>query len=196
MSIPALHCPFVGAIVPSASSTARAKNSGGCCFHTFGGRGGSCPSGRSTPGRPEAAAEVSRRRRVGDALRAQRVEIALVVAQEFQVLQAIAAADHVIGDVQHVIALVVRQMNLQKVQVLIDRLDQADPAGQQMNAPERRRNRTRGCGRPPRSGCCQPRTSAADGRGTCGGGAFFRSAACVAATFDVYWSSLETPPCV
>ena len=63
----------------------------------------------------------------------QRVQIDLVVAEQFQVLQARAAGQDVVGDVQHVVALVVRQMDLEQLHFRVDRLDQPDVPRQQMN---------------------------------------------------------------
>jgi len=56
----------------------------------------------------KASTEVPRRRRVWNPLRAQRVEIALVLAAQLNVLQARPAAQDVIGDTQDVIRLVIR----------------------------------------------------------------------------------------
>ena len=54
----------------------------------------------------EAAAEVPGGGRVGDALGPEGVEVDLVVAPDFEVLQAAAAGQEVVGDVQDVVALV------------------------------------------------------------------------------------------
>jgi len=83
--------------------------------------------------RVEPAAEVAGRRRIGHPRRAQGVEIDLVVAKRLQVLQAVAAAQDVVGDVQHVIRLVVRQMDLEQTQFIVDRADQADLPRQQVD---------------------------------------------------------------
>jgi hypothetical protein len=86
----------------------------------------------------EAAAEVAGRGRVGDAAGPQSVEIGLLVAEQFQVLQAGPSRQEVVGDVEHVIGFVVGQMDLQQPQSGVDRpiesqgadqeVDQADPA--------------------------------------------------------------------
>ena len=54
----------------------------------------------------EAAAEVPGGGRVGDAFGPEGVEVDLVVAADFEVLQAAAAGQEVVGDVQDVVALV------------------------------------------------------------------------------------------
>ena len=52
------------------------------------------------------------------------------MAQPFDVLQPGAAAEHVVGQVQHVVGLVVGQVHLQQVQLLVDLLDQPEPGDQ------------------------------------------------------------------
>jgi len=79
----------------------------------------------------EAAAEVPRRGRVGDAHGAQGVEIDLVVAEPLEVLHAPAAGEEVEGDVEDVIRLVVGQVALQEVEVVVDGGDQAGAARHQ-----------------------------------------------------------------
>ena len=81
----------------------------------------------------EAPAEVAGRGWIGNPLRAQGVQIDLVVAKRLQVLQALAVAQNVVGDVQHVIRFVIRQMDLQQMHVGIDGVDQPHLAGQQMH---------------------------------------------------------------
>ncbi len=75
-------------------------------------------------GLAEAAAEVACRGRVRDQVRAQGVHVRRVMAQPLDVLQPRAAAQHVVGQVQHMIGLVVRQVHLQQLQPVIDLLDQ------------------------------------------------------------------------
>ena len=79
----------------------------------------------------EAAAEVAGGGGVGDALGAQGVEIDLVVASQFEVLDPLAAGEDVEGDVQDVVGFVVGQMPLEEVEVVIDVADQSGPARQQ-----------------------------------------------------------------
>ena len=61
----------------------------------------------------EATAEIARRRWVRDAAGAQRVEVCFVMAQQLQMLQTRSPGQQVVSHVQHVIRLVVRQMELQ-----------------------------------------------------------------------------------
>ena len=81
----------------------------------------------------EAAAEVARRGGVGNAPGAQRVEVAFVVAQEFQVFQARAARQEIVGDVQHMVRFVVGQMDLQHLQAVVDRLVEPQLPHQQVH---------------------------------------------------------------
>ena len=87
-------------------------------------------------GRLEAATEISRRRRIGNPLRPQRVEIRFVVAFVFEVFQTRPIGQRVVGDVEHVIGLVIRKMDLQQFDVSIDRLDQSAFASQRVHQPD------------------------------------------------------------
>lgn len=148
--MPAFFSPYVGARVPSASmyatgasrSRARPRHSGG---RTRPYRvDGLHESGHVR--RAEAPAEVTGRGRVRDQVRAQRVHVRRVVAQPLDVFQPRPAAQHVVGEVQHVIRLVVRQMHLEQLHTLVDRLRQPQPADQPVHrgdATEARRVRIR-----------------------------------------------------
>ena len=81
----------------------------------------------------EAPTEVAGRRGVGDALRPERVQVHFVVAPQLDVFQAGSAGQEVVGDVEHVVRLMVRQMALQKMQPAIDGLDQPRSPGQQVH---------------------------------------------------------------
>ena len=78
----------------------------------------------------ETSTEIPGRGRVRDALGAESGQIDLVLAESLEVLEAVAASEHVERDVQDVIGLVVRQVELQQVQAPIDFIDQADPSRQ------------------------------------------------------------------
>ncbi len=86
--------------------------------------------------RPEAAAEVAGRGRVRDAPRPQGIEVVLVVAAQFDVLQTDAVAQGVVGEVEHVIGFVIGQVQLEQMQTLIDRLDQTVASRQQMHGAD------------------------------------------------------------
>jgi hypothetical protein len=64
------------------------------------------------------------------------VEIDLVVAPDLQVLQAAAAGQEVVGDVQDVVALVVGQVPLQQVEVVVDVPDQVELPGQEVDGSD------------------------------------------------------------
>src|SRR5262249_50790227 len=82
----------------------------------------------AVPGK--AAAEVPRRGGVGDTARAQGVQHDLVVAEQFQVLQAGAAAQRQIGQREHVVRFVIGQVDLQQLQAPVDGVDEAEPTGE------------------------------------------------------------------
>ena len=81
----------------------------------------------------EASAKVTRGGRVGNPSRAQSVEISLVVSEQLDVLQASAAGQQIVSDVEHVVRLVVRQMHFQQMKVPVNRIDQADLASHLMH---------------------------------------------------------------
>jgi len=76
-------------------------------------------------GRVETTREVARRRRIRDEFGTQRIHIGRVMPQALDVLQPRAATQHVVGQIQHVVGLVIRQMRLQQLQRGVDRFRQA-----------------------------------------------------------------------
>ena len=78
----------------------------------------------------EAPAEVPGGGRVGEALGPQPVEEDPVAAARLDVLQALPAAQRVVGDVQHVVGLVVGLVQLQQLQRRVDLAGQPDLADQ------------------------------------------------------------------
>jgi hypothetical protein len=84
----------------------------------------------------EAAAEVASGGGVGEAAGAEGVEEDLVLAAEFEVLQAGAVGQGVVGEGQDVVGLVVGEVELQQVQVAVDGVDEADLTGQGMNGAD------------------------------------------------------------
>lgn len=84
-------------------------------------------------GRAEAATEIAGRRGIGNTIGPERVEEGFVVASELDVLEAGAAQQRVVGDAEHMIGLVIGQMEFQHVQVFVDRLGQADVLDERMN---------------------------------------------------------------
>ena len=84
----------------------------------------------------EAAAEVSFRGGVGEALGTQGIEINLIVASQFDVFDSLSAGQDVEGDVQDMVGFVIGQMSLQDVEVVVDVADQADPPRQQVHGAD------------------------------------------------------------
>ena len=87
-------------------------------------------------GRCKAPAEITLGSGVGDSLGTQGIEINLVVAPQFKVLHTLAAGDDVEGDVQNMVRFVIRQMSLEKVEVPIDTVDQANRSSQHENGAD------------------------------------------------------------
>ena len=73
--------------------------------------------------RAEASAEVGRRRRIGDPLGSEGIEIRLVAPAQFEVLQTGAARQQVVGHVEDMVGFAVRQVELE------DRTDPIDAVG-------------------------------------------------------------------
>ena len=84
--------------------------------------------------RIEASAEVARGGRVGDPPCSQSVKIGLVVSQQFEVLQASAAGQQIVGHVEHMVRLVVGQMYFEQLNIPVDRIDQTDLASHLVNS--------------------------------------------------------------
>ena len=84
----------------------------------------------------QAPREVARRRRARDRLRAQSVHVGRVVAQALDVLQPRAPAQHVEGDVQHMVRLVVRQVPLQRLQPRVHLPHEPQLRGQPPHHPD------------------------------------------------------------
>jgi len=72
----------------------------------------------------EASTEIAGRRRIGNPLCAERVEIHLVVAPQFEMLQPRAAGQDVVSDVEHVVRFVIRQVKLEQVNSAVDPLSE------------------------------------------------------------------------
>ena len=86
--------------------------------------------------RGEAAAEVAGSGRVGDAVGPQGVEEDDVVASQLDVVEAGAVAQGVVGEVQDVVRLVVREVELEQVEPLVDGLGESELADQQLDGAD------------------------------------------------------------
>jgi hypothetical protein len=85
---------------------------------------------------PEPATEVPSGRGIRNPLCPEGIEIHLVVAKEFQVFQTAPAGQHVVGEVQDVVRLVIGQVDLEQVQATVDLLHQPRRLGQLLNRAE------------------------------------------------------------
>jgi hypothetical protein len=79
----------------------------------------------------ESPAKVSRGGGTGDSLGAQGIEVDLVIASQFEMLELVSPGQDVEGDVQDVIGFMVRQVPFEELKLLVDRGDQSGPTGQQ-----------------------------------------------------------------
>src|SRR5208282_3705791 len=84
----------------------------------------------------EAAAEIPGCGGVGDTHGAQGVEVNLVVAPQFEMLNFLAAGQDVVGDIQDMVGFVVGQMPLEEMEIAVDIADQPGPASQQVNGTD------------------------------------------------------------
>jgi hypothetical protein len=80
----------------------------------------------------EAPAEVARCGWIRDALSAKCVEVIDIVASQFDVLQTIAVAQGVGGEVEHVVGFGIEQTHLENSEARVDGIDEADVACQLM----------------------------------------------------------------
>ena len=76
-------------------------------------------------GLTEAAAEVPGGGWVRDSRGSEHIEVNLIIAPQFEVLDALAACEDIEGDVQDMVGFVVRQMPLEQVKVAVDVLDES-----------------------------------------------------------------------
>ena len=84
----------------------------------------------------EAAAEIPGGGGVGDTHGAQGVEINLVVAPQFEMLDFLAAGQDVVGDIQDMVGFVIGQMPLEEMEIAVDIADQPGPASQQVDGTD------------------------------------------------------------
>src|SRR6185369_7233116 len=87
-------------------------------------------------GGAEAAAEIARRGGIGNALGADGVEEDLVLTAQFDVLDTGAAAQRVVREVENVIGLVIRQVNLEQAEPFVDGAGEADAMAQEVQRPD------------------------------------------------------------
>ncbi len=85
---------------------------------------------------PEATSEVSSRGRVRNPLGSQTVEEVLILAAQLDVFQSLTADQDVIGQVQDVVALVIRQVDFEQMQVPVQVLHQSQALHHQMEGAD------------------------------------------------------------
>jgi hypothetical protein len=78
----------------------------------------------------EAPAEVAGGGGIGNPLRAQQIEIGLVLTSQLEVLQARATAQRIVGQIEHVIRFVKRQVDFEQLQPRVDGFGQTQMADQ------------------------------------------------------------------
>ena len=83
-------------------------------------------------GAGEAAAEVAGGRGVGQTAGPEGVEERFVVSAEVDVLQSGALAEGVVSEVEDVVGLAIRQVDLKHAEAVVDGLRQADPVDERM----------------------------------------------------------------
>lgn len=89
--------------------------------------------------RGEAASEVTFRRRIGQPLGTEYIEKVLVLTSQLQVPKPQPTLQIVIGDAEDLVALVIGQMDHEKMNALVDIPEEANVLGHQVNgtdAPE------------------------------------------------------------
>jgi hypothetical protein len=84
----------------------------------------------------EAVQEISGGGRVGDAASVERVKIVLVVPQQLDILKHRATGQEVIGHIEHVVRLEVRQMPLEHVEFFVDGAGQPQTLGHQVDGAD------------------------------------------------------------
>src|SRR5262249_34114652 len=80
--------------------------------------------------------EVARGRRIRNAARADGIEEVDVVATHFDIFEVAAVAQRVVSDVENVIGLVIGEMDLEKLQSLINSVDESNLARQGVHSAD------------------------------------------------------------
>jgi len=82
--------------------------------------------------RREAPTEITSGGGIRNALGAESIKEVDVLAAQFDVLQTVAVAQSVIGDIEYMIGFVIGEMNLEQVQFAIDGVDESNASSQQV----------------------------------------------------------------
>ncbi len=120
MSIPSLHSPPTGQIVPSTFTTATFLKESGCFSHIFFADIVFDVRKRANLFFVEPAQEVPGRSRVRNRFRPDRVQPGVVVPERLDVLQARASRQDVVCDVEYVVGFAIWKMAFRKVEIFVD----------------------------------------------------------------------------
>src|SRR5262249_39794765 len=134
MSIPRLHLPVVSTTVPSASMTARSKKASGCCPKTRSRSSlmTSMRSSLSAAPKPRRMWPAARGARMGCAAGAEGVEVGLVVAEPFEVVERLAAGEEVVGEVEDVVGLEVGDVALEEADAGVEGVGELEALGEEL----------------------------------------------------------------
>ena len=84
----------------------------------------------------EASTEIAGGGGIGNALGAEGVEEVDIVAAQLDVLEAIAVAKSVVGEIEDMIGFMVKHVNLEEMEFAIDGVDEADALGEEMKGAD------------------------------------------------------------
>ena len=84
----------------------------------------------------ETTAEVPGRGRVRNSFGSQGIEVDLVIAPQFEVLDSLAAGEDIERNVQDVVGFVVRKMALEQMEVAVDLFDKLESLSHQKNGAD------------------------------------------------------------
>ena len=131
--MPPLHCPKVGAIVPSVIDKGLCQKTSGLVIpdplpHRVG-----YLHQIEDIGLLKATGEVPAGGRIRNALGAQPIEKSLIIAPELNILQPHSLQQRVVGQIQHMIALMIRKVFFKQMQPGVDFLPQSQFVDHQMD---------------------------------------------------------------
>ena len=84
----------------------------------------------------ESPTEITRSGGVGNSCGAECIEIGFVTSFEFEVFKTLTIRQRVVGNVEHVIGLMIRKMKLQQLDVAINRIHEPALSSERMHQPE------------------------------------------------------------
>src|SRR5260370_16227354 len=123
-------------MAPSPSMIAWSKNDAGCCCQTSRRLSLRAFIRVSTSWALSAAEEIASRRRSGNTLRTENIQVGFVVTQPFQVIDGLAADQEVIGQIEDVVGFKRGDMPFEEVAVVVDGLGQTQSLDQQQKGSQ------------------------------------------------------------